>query len=310
MMEIFNYILMFIHEVFLILMILLSVAFFSLMERKILSYVHERKGPNKVSLGGFLQPISDAVKLLSKDDMPVVWSNKLIFYFSPLFMFFLALLCWIVFPFIWGGMSNSVSFITMILIFGLSVYGIMLSGWSSNSTYSMLGSIRSVSQSISYEVIMSFIFLSIIFLVSDFSIEGFYKWKLMKIFIMCPFFLMLTCISLLAEMNRTPFDLAEGESELVSGYSVEYGGFSYTIIFLGENIMIFFSSFVISFFFFSSLTSFINFFCFSLITFFICLIRGVLPRLRYDQLMTMCWTYFMPLTLLLFNLMILFGNLM
>nr|QPN54230.1 NADH dehydrogenase subunit 1 [Osborniella crotophagae] len=307
--EMLNYFLMLTQELLLVIMILLSVAFFSLMERKILSYLHFRKGPNKVLINGFFQPFVDALKLISKDDYPVKWSNKLLFYFSPMFMFFLASLMWMVFPFCWGMMSNEFSFINMIIIMGMSVYGMMLSGWSSNSTYSMLGSIRSVSQSISYEVVMSFIFLSIIFTIYDFSMEGMFKWNIMKIFFLCPFLLILTFISLLAELNRTPFDLAEGESELVSGYSVEYGGFSYTIIFLSENIMIFFSSFVISFFFFTQLTSYMSFIVFSFMSFMICLIRGILPRLRYDKLMILCWTYLMPLSLLLFNMMILFANL-
>nr|YP_009519730.1 NADH dehydrogenase subunit 1 [Colpocephalum griffoneae]AYC65904.1 NADH dehydrogenase subunit 1 [Colpocephalum griffoneae] len=308
MMEMFNFFLILLQELLFLVMILLSVAFFSLMERKILSYVHFRKGPNKVIISGFLQPFADALKLLTKDDSPVLWSNKILYFFSPLFMFVLAMISWVVFPFFWGVTSNKLSFLITIIIMGLSVYGIMFSGWSSNSTYSMLGSMRSISQSISYEVVLSFIFLSMIFIISDYSIEMFYDWKLMKIFIFSPFLLSLTCFSLLAEMNRTPFDLAEGESELVSGYSVEYGGVSYTVIFLSENIMIFFSSFLITYFFFNNLTFFMNFFMFSFMSAMICLIRGVLPRFRYDKLMMICWMVMLPLILLNFNLIVLLCN--
>nr|YP_010875334.1 NADH dehydrogenase subunit 1 [Ciconiphilus decimfasciatus]WGW14988.1 NADH dehydrogenase subunit 1 [Ciconiphilus decimfasciatus] len=298
-----------IQELLLVLVIMLSVAFFSLMERKVLSYLHYRKGPNKVLIKGFFQPFADVIKLFSKDDYPVMWSNKLIYYLSPMYMFFLAILCWMVYPFVWGVVMNTMSFITIIIILGMSVYSLMFSGWSSNSTYSMLGSMRSISQSISYEVVISFIFLSVIYTISSFSIEGYYKWKLMKLFMLNPIVLMITLISLLAEMNRSPFDLAEGESELVSGFSVEYGGVCYTLIFLGENMMIFFSSFMISFFFFSLLKNYITFFLYSFITLMICVIRGILPRIRYDKLMKLCWMSILPMMLMCFNLFILLTNL-
>nr|WIM51618.1 NADH dehydrogenase subunit 1 [Colpocephalum spinicollis] len=296
-------------QLMMVVMIMLSVAFFSLMERKILGYIQYRKGPNKILINGFFQPFADAIKLITKDDAPVSWSNTWMFYFSPLLMFFLSLFCWVITPSVWGVFSSKYSFISMIILFGMSVYGVMLSGWSSNSTYAMLGAIRSVSQSISYEVVMSFVILCVMCFFSNYSLEFLYKWKLTLTVMSCPFLFMICFISMLAELNRTPFDMAEGESELVSGYSTEYGGITYTIIFLSENVMIFFSSFVMTFFFFSSLNNILGFFIFSFMTYMICLIRGILPRLRYDVLMTMCWTYLMPIALIVFNFIFLTVNL-
>nr|WJQ21835.1 NADH dehydrogenase subunit 1 [Actornithophilus grandiceps] len=287
----------------LLVFIFLSVAFFSLMERKILSYVHFRKGPNKVLVSGLTQPFVDAIKLITKDDSPVSWSNKVYYYLSPIFMLVLSLMIWIVYPFLWGNLkSQNFSFLIIFLLMGLSVYGLIISGWSSNSKYAMLGSMRSIVQSISYEVILSFLFLSLMVLVWGYSIFSFLLFNNTKVFLMAPFLFLIFLITALAELNRAPFDLSEGESELVSGYSVEYGGIMYTLIFLSENVMIFFSSLMISFV-FLNLSSFFLFFCsFSFFSFLICLIRGIVPRLRYDSLMSVCWILVLPLTMVSLNL--------
>nr|WNE90730.1 NADH dehydrogenase subunit 1 [Actornithophilus gracilis] len=271
--------------------IFLSVAFFSLMERKILSYIHFRKGPNKVIFMGLFQPFVDAIKLITKDDSPVSWSNKILFYISPIFMLTLSLIVWIVFPFVWGEL----------FFLGLSVYGLIISGWSSNSKYAMLGSVRSIVQSISYEVVLSFLLLSLMVLVMGYSISIFNSFKFMKVFLMAPFLLIIFSITALAELNRSPFDLSEGESELVSGYSIEYGGVMYTVIFLSENVMIFFSSLMISFFFFNLSSTLMFFILFSFTSLMICLIRGIVPRLRYDVLMGLCWTCLLPLVMVSLN---------
>nr|WIL10134.1 NADH dehydrogenase subunit 1 [Actornithophilus hoplopteri] len=283
--------------------IFLSVAFFSLMERKILSYIHFRKGPNKVIIMGLFQPFVDAIKLITKDDSPVSWSNKALFYLSPIFMLSLSLIIWIVFPFLWGELkTQNFSFLLIFFFLGMSVYGLIISGWSSNSKYAMLGSVRSIVQSISYEVILSFLLLSLMVLVWSYSIHDFGSFKLMKVFLMAPFLFSIFSITALAELNRSPFDLSEGESELVSGYSIEYGGIMYTMIFLSENVMIFFSSLLISYFFFNLSSTFMFFILFSFMSFMICLIRGIVPRLRYDILMYMCWVCLLPLAMVTLNL--------
>nr|YP_010890523.1 NADH dehydrogenase subunit 1 [Plegadiphilus threskiornis]WIM51529.1 NADH dehydrogenase subunit 1 [Plegadiphilus threskiornis] len=299
-METLSNIVMFTQLLVLMVMIMICVAFFSLMERKILSYIHFRKGPNKVMIMGFFQPFADAMKLISKDDSPVKWSNSVSYYLSPLFMMFLGLISWWIFPFNWKTYSNNSSLLFIILILGMTIYGILISGWSSNSKYATLGSMRSISQSISYEVLMSFVFLSLISVISSYSISKMYDYTMSKIIMMMPFMMLLLMISALAELNRSPFDLSEGESELVSGYSVEYGGIVYTLIFLSENIMIFFSSFILSFV-CVPYNTMIGVVLFSGFTFLICVIRGIVPRMRYDILMNLCWVYLLPLTLILFN---------
>nr|YP_010889902.1 NADH dehydrogenase subunit 1 [Austromenopon paululum]WJJ69863.1 NADH dehydrogenase subunit 1 [Austromenopon paululum] len=286
----------------LLVMVMLSVAFFSLIERKILSLIHYRKGPNKVSISGLLQPMADAMKLISKDDAPVSWSNKSLYYLSPVFMIFLSLVSWIVYPSVWGMGGQYHAFLLMIIILGLSVYGLMMSGWSPNSVYSVLGSIRAIAQSLSYEVVMSFVFLSVVVVVSSLSFSGFFRLNPTGLGLSILPLVLIMVFALIAELNRSPLDLAEGESELVSGYSVEYGGAMYTILFLSENIMIFFSSVILTFFFFSDLSSLAGGAMITTWSCVFCLIRGALPRIRYDKLMVICWEIILPTTLALFNM--------
>nr|WGU50329.1 NADH dehydrogenase subunit 1 [Laemobothrion sp.] len=283
----------------LIVMVLVSVAFLSLLERKVLSLIHYRKGPNKVGMMGLLQPFADAIKLMTKDDFPIYWSNKLLYYFSPMFMLFMGLMGWMLYPFGVIVFSLSKSFLLILLYLGMGAYSLIFSGWSSNSKYALLGATRALSQTISYEVCMGFVFVTIISMYPSLSMES------SEMTSSFPYLLILfglTYFILLAELNRAPFDLSEGESELVSGYSVEYGGAMYTIIFLSENMMILFSSFLMTYIFFIPYTFSIKFaIIFMVLVKSIIIMRSIVPRFRYDKLMEVCWTSVLPLTLVLAN---------
>nr|QPN54259.1 NADH dehydrogenase subunit 1 [Laemobothrion tinnunculi] len=283
--------------IFLILMVMLSVAFFSLLERKILGYIHYRKGPNKVGYVGLFQPFADVIKLMTKDDFPVIWSNKMSYYGSPIYMLFLAMMMWSLLPYYWVSYSLKFSILLILLLLGMGVYSLIYAGWSSNSKYSLLGAMRSLTQSLSYEVTLGFMFITLISYSNSLAMKDNINFSSTPFFFLFPIF-GLMFFSLLAELNRAPMDLSEGESELVSGYSTEYGGIMYTLIFLSENMMIFFSTYLMTFFFIKSNSSSIMFvfaqiFLLSLVV----MIRGVVPRFRYDKMMKMCWKQILPLSM-------------
>nr|AML25562.1 NADH dehydrogenase subunit 1 [Anobiinae sp. BMNH 1274383] len=291
--------LMMISLLILLILVLVGVAFLTLLERKVLGYIQIRKGPNKVGLMGLLQPFSDAIKLFSKEiNYPQV-SNMSMYYFSPIFNLFLALLMWFCMPFF----VNLINFQFGILFFlccsSLSVYTVMIAGWSSNSNYSMLGAMRAVAQTISYEVSLSLILLSFLILISSFNLFYFLKfqkilWLLFLFFPLCLMWL----VSGLAETNRTPFDFAEGESELVSGFNVEYSSGGFALIFLAEYSNILFMS-MLSVLMFLGGDYFSWFFFLKLVfvSFFWIWVRGTLPRFRYDKLMYLAWKSYLPLSL-------------
>nr|YP_009501995.1 NADH dehydrogenase subunit 1 [Trioza anthrisci]AWU49076.1 NADH dehydrogenase subunit 1 [Trioza anthrisci] len=280
---------------------LISVAFLTLLERKILGYLQLRKGPNKVGLMGLFQPFSDAVKLFTKEFFFPLKSNLYPYWLSPVFTLIISLIVWVVFPYSYIILSWKYSFIFMFVILSLGVYCIMISGWSSNSSYSMLGCMRVVAQSISYEVSFFLLILCLIYLTGSLSILDFnkYQYKIWFMIVMLPVFIMMM-VSFLAELNRTPFDFSEGESELVSGFNIEYGGSGFAFIFLGEYLSILFSSMILSFLFLGSSTFSVLYFVKLLtISFFIIVIRGTLPRYRYDKLMNLCWKTYLSSSLFL-----------
>nr|AAG52648.1 NADH dehydrogenase subunit 1 [Heterodoxus macropus] len=283
----------------LVIMMLLTVAFFTLLERKILGYIHFRKGPNKVLLKGVLQPIVDAMKLITKDDSPIIYSNIFLYYISPMFSFIMSMIIWMILPlqFIIFNWVNS--FLILFMLLGMGVYSMFLSGWSSNSKYAYLGSLRAVSQSISYEILMSMLFIALMMTTKGMSIYYILKFDPL-VFFLFPFFIAYLFIGL-AELNRSPFDLSEGESELVAGYTVEYGGIMYTMIFLSENIMIMFFCYMGSLFFFY-INSTMSIIFSMMMIYLVCLIRGILPRIRYDHLMMFCWKIMLPLMVIFVNL--------
>nr|YP_010759141.1 NADH dehydrogenase subunit 1 [Myladina unguiculina]WEX49731.1 NADH dehydrogenase subunit 1 [Myladina unguiculina] len=289
----------------LVVCVLIGVAFLTLLERKVLGYIQIRKGPNKVGFMGILQPFSDAIKLFTKEQTFPYMSNFNIYYFSPVINLFISLLLWMMMPFLSVYLNFNLSLLFFLSVSSLSVYTIMLAGWSSNSNYSLLGSLRSVAQTISYEVSLALILMSFIFLILSLNLLDFiffqsYIWFLFLCFPLCLMWL----VSGLAETNRTPFDFAEGESELVSGFNVEYSSGTFAMIFLAEYASILFMSMIcVMLFLGSDLNSFMFFIKLGLVSFFWIWARGTLPRFRYDKLMYLAWKSFLPCSL---NYLILF----
>nr|WMV00465.1 NADH dehydrogenase subunit 1 [Rhodopsalta microdora] len=285
-----------------ILFILIGVAFITLLERKVLSYIQTRKGPNKVGFLGILQPISDAIKLFMKESNIPLMSNYLIYIFSPVMGLFNSLLLWSLYPYL----INCTSFNFGILFFfccsSMSVYSLMLTGWSSNSNYAMLGCIRSIAQSISYEVSLVLIMLCPMMMISSYNIVDLFLFQELVWFIFLFLPLGMCWISsALAETNRSPFDFSEGESELVSGFNVEYSGAGFAFIFLAEYSSILFMSMMFCLMFLGSMINSIIFpIQVSMLCFFFIWVRGTLPRYRYDKLMYLAWKSYLPVSLNLF----------
>nr|YP_010461838.1 NADH dehydrogenase subunit 1 [Tapinoma ibericum]UUF93604.1 NADH dehydrogenase subunit 1 [Tapinoma ibericum] len=280
-----------------VLILLIGVAFLTLLERKLLGYVQYRKGPNKVGIIGIFQPFSDAIKLFNKEMFYILKSNNYLYYICPFLSFTMMLFIWLIYPFITNIYFMNYSMLIMILLLSVSSYLILMMGWSSNSVYSMLGALRSVAQVLSYEVSLIFIIFIFMLLSESYSLIDFCKWQIYMwyIYFMFPVFL-LFFISVLAELNRSPMDFIEGESELVSGFNIEYFSGGFALIFMGEYGMIIFFSMLMCFMFIS-----INIlYMFIYINFFLLLVifmRGLLPRMRYDELMYLCWKIILPLIL-------------
>lgn len=289
-----------------IILILLSVAFLTLFERKLLSYIQIRKGPNKVGFIGLLQPFRDAIKLFSKETIILIKRNYLFYLFSPLLIIVLILILWNLIPLL-SKISNYSNNLILILCFiSLGVYGLIIAGWSSNSFYSLIGRLRSIAQTISYEVRIIFIIMNVLILVESFNLIKFLKFQLFIwfIFILFPLALIFF-VRLLAEINRTPFDFAEGESELVSGFNTEYIRGSFAIIFIAEYGIIIFIIFLFIFFFLGgNLNSLLFFIFYIIILFLVIWIRATYPRFRYDNLIYITWKLYLPISIFLLIILI------
>nr|AND96051.1 NADH deshydrogenase subunit 1 [Onthophagus giraffa] len=291
-----------------VVMVLVGLAFLTLMERKVLGYIQIRKGPNKVGFLGILQPFSDGIKLFTKEQTFPYMANFLIYYLSPVMSLFLSLLLWLCVPYLTFLFSFNLGILYFLCCSSLGVYTIMMAGWSSNSNYSLLGGLRAVAQTISYEVSLFLILLSFLFLISNLNLLDFLKYQeYMWFLFLCYPLCMMWFVSSLAETNRTPFDFAEGESELVSGFNVEYSSGGFALIFLAEYSSILFMSMLCSILFLgANLMSLIFFMKLVFMAFLWVWVRGTLPRYRYDKLMYLCWKSFLPVSL---NYLLLFSGL-
>jgi NADH-quinone oxidoreductase subunit H len=307
----FNILIILIKILLIVVPLLISVAYFTLAERKILGAIHRRRGPNVIGVYGLLQPLSDGFKLLVKETVLPSSANKILFLLSPILTFLISLMGWAIIPFDkYAVLSEmNIGVLYLFAISSLGVYGIIMSGWSSNSKYAFLGALRSTAQMVSYEVSIGFIMLTIIVCCGSFNLQNIIEVQssIWFVFVFAPLFLMFFT-SALAETNRHPFDLPEAEAELVSGYNVEYSAMGFALFSLGEyanmllmssiNVILFFGGWLAPF----SFLSFIpGAFWFGLkICFFVILyvwMRAALPRYRYDQLMGLGWKVFLPASL-------------
>nr|YP_010423993.1 NADH dehydrogenase subunit 1 [Argynnis paphia]USH57566.1 NADH dehydrogenase subunit 1 [Argynnis paphia] len=283
----------------LIIGVLIGVAFLTLLERKVLGYIQIRKGPNKMGFMGLLQPFSDAIKLFTKEQMYLNYSNYFSYYFSPIISFILSLMIWMLIPYIFNLVMFNLGLLFFLCCTSMGVYTLLIAGWSSNSNYSLLGGLRSVAQTISYEVSLSLILMSSIIMIMDFNLMKFseYQFLIWFLFLMFPLSLCFFS-SLLAETNRTPFDFAEGESELVSGFNIEYSSGGFALIFLAEYSSILFMSLLFVIIYMGGYDLNLMFYMkLVFMSFFFIWVRGTLPRYRYDKLMYLCWKIYLPVSL-------------
>nr|YP_008757555.1 NADH dehydrogenase subunit 1 [Brachyrhynchus hsiaoi]ADQ64018.1 NADH dehydrogenase subunit 1 [Brachyrhynchus hsiaoi] len=283
----------------LIVFVLISVAFVTLLERSVLGYAQLRKGPNKVGVIGLLQPFSDGLKLFFKEQTFMLKSNYMIYYMTPVFMLLLSFSLWLIYPYFVNVLDFKFGMLYFFCCSGLGVYGTLISGWSSNSKYSFLGGMRAVAQTVSYEVSMSLIVIFYLFMICSYDLKDFcvYQEGIWFIFISLPlfFFWFASC---LAETNRSPFDFAEGESELVSGFNIEYSSGGFAFVFLAEYMNIIFMSLITTLIFFGGAVYSLSFYLMTLgFVFLFIWVRGTLPRYRYDKLMYLTWKLFLPVSL-------------
>ena len=294
--------------------LLVAVAFMTYAERKIMGAMQLRQGPNIVGPFGLLQPFADGLKLFAKEQILPVGANRLLFYLAPMLTFFLALVAWAVIPFDYGMVlaDINVGILYLFAISSLGVYGIVMAGWASNSRYAFLGALRSAAQMVSYEVSMGLVIITVLLCVGSLNLTKIVEaqetiWFAIPLLPMFVIFF----ISALAETNRSPFDLPEGESELVAGFMVEYSSAPFALFFLGEYANMILMSAMTSILFLGGWLPPLPFAPFTWIPgpiwfalkiafclFVYVWVRATMPRYRYDQLMRLGWKVFLPFSLL------------
>lgn len=278
--------------------VLIRIGFLTLFERKILRYIQLRKGPNKVGFMGVFQPFRDAIKLFIKEIFIVGKSNYWLYYGAPVIIFILILIMWMLFEIYTNIYYINYSLLFLFIIISLIGYLILFMGWSSNSRYSLIGVVRRLSQVLSYEVRFIIIILRIIIMRERCRYLEFIKWQkyVIYLFLILPIFLRFW-VRVLAELNRRPIDFIEGESELVSGFNVEYFSGGFAMIFMVEySIILFFRYLILVLYTNLNFTIYI-FLYIVIIVMIIIFIRGILPRIRYDELIYLCWKVILPLVL-------------
>ncbi|KTD19719.1 NADH-quinone oxidoreductase subunit NuoH [Legionella londiniensis] len=301
--------------------LLLGVAYLTYAERKVIGYIQARIGPNRVGFRGLLQPFADLIKLIHKEIVVPTRSNKYLFIIAPLFSLAPALAGWAVIPFQEGVVLANINagILYLFAMSSLGVYGVLIAGWASNSKYAMLGALRSAAQTVSYEIAMGFAFVGVLLAAGSMNLTeivhsqqgGIWHWWFVPLL---PLFLVFW-IAGIAETNRAPFDLAEGESEIVAGFHVEYSAVGFALFFLSEYASMILISAILSLLFMGGwlspfegiplledifffvpgiiwLLAKISFFLFAYLW-----IRATFPRYRYDQLMRLGWKVLIPVTI-------------
>jgi NADH-quinone oxidoreductase subunit H len=303
-------------QLLMLICVLISVAYATLLERKVMASMQRRMGPNVVGYLGVLQPLADGLKLLIKETIIPRKANKFLFVAAPVLVLLLSLYSWVFLPLSpYPLVDLDLGLLYLIVLGALEIYGILFAGWASNSKYALLGGLRASAQMISYELIMSFIYLVFVFIVGSFSLVDIVlyqedMWFIVSLFPLAIIFF----IAMLAETNRTPFDLPEAEAELVAGYNVEYSGMLFAFFFLGEYSNMLFLSALFSLLFLGGWTPMLFgsfflgsfFFAIKIIFVLFCFVwvRATLPRYRYDQLMRLGWNVFLPFTFVYFFVLV------
>jgi len=293
--------------------LLVSVAYMTYAERKILAAMQLRVGPNVVGPFGLLQPFADALKMLMKETVVPTGANRALFLLAPVLTFVLAMIAWAVIPMGdgWAIADINVGVLYLFAISSLGVYGIIIAGWASNSKYAFLGAMRSAAQMVSYEVSIGLVIVCVLLCVGSLNLNDIVRAQRHVWFCipLLPMFVVFF-ISALAETNRAPFDLAEGESEIVAGFMVEYSSMSYGLFFLGEYANMFLMSAMTSILFMGGWQAPFGVVPFTwvpgtvwfllkiaFVMFMFVWVRATFPRFRYDQLMRLGWKVFLPLSL-------------